>query len=592
MALLAGAAVASAQAQVAAPPFEFDGVGRVVAVSDVHGAHQAFVETLRSAGVLDGAGDWAAGRAHLVVLGDIPDRGDDSRAAMELVMRLEPQAEAAGGRVHVVLGNHDVMNVVGDLRYVTRGEFAAFAAEEPAEARETAYARYAARAGAGPAPTREAFDDQFPPGFFGHRAAFAASGKYGRWLLGKPLALRINDTLFVHAGLSAALPDATLRGLNGPLRAGLVEFAALLERLTTEGRLDPLTDFHGIPAAVEAAIQAAGADADPGLKRLLELRGSPLFASASPLWYRGNAGCGPLVEQERLSELLRAVGARRVVIGHTPTYGRQAWRRLGDRVWMIDTGMQRAYYSGRGTALVLADGPPVAVYQGAPAPAAVDALPERAGALSANLGPWELETALTEGQVVARSPADDGDILTLRWRDYELQARFDPAASARGPFPEAAAYRLDRLLDLAMVPAAVVRIVDGRRGSLQHLPPSLVGEPSRAAGEARVDAWCPLKDQWQAMYAFDALIGNRPRSTTDIQYVAGSGQLVLTGHGTAFGTAAEIPAHLAGVVTSLNGEWRDRLAALESPRARDQLLEVLTRAQYEALLRRAVRLAR
>ena len=96
------------------------------------------VATLRNAGVIDDERMWSGGASHLVIVGDILDRGSDSRDAMDLLMQLEGQAEAAGGKVHVLIGNHEAMNLVGDLRYVSRDEFAAFIEEESAAERELA----------------------------------------------------------------------------------------------------------------------------------------------------------------------------------------------------------------------------------------------------------------------------------------------------------------------------------------------------------------------------------------------------------------------------------------------------------------------
>ena len=76
------------------------------------------------------------GRTHLVSLGDLLDRGDDSRKVMDLLMRLQVEAAAAGGQVHVVVGNHEAMNVLGDLRYVSRGDYAAYAGDEDAATRD------------------------------------------------------------------------------------------------------------------------------------------------------------------------------------------------------------------------------------------------------------------------------------------------------------------------------------------------------------------------------------------------------------------------------------------------------------------------
>src|SRR6185295_5418060 len=86
------------------------GIDRVVAVGDVHGDHDQLVAVLRSAGLLDAQLKWSGGKAHLVQTGDILDRGPDSRKAMDLLMRLEVEARAAGGEVHCLIGNHEAMN--------------------------------------------------------------------------------------------------------------------------------------------------------------------------------------------------------------------------------------------------------------------------------------------------------------------------------------------------------------------------------------------------------------------------------------------------------------------------------------------------
>ena len=92
-------------------PYAFQGVERIVAVGDVHGDVGALRDVLKLAGLIDAQGHWTGGKAHLVQTGDIPDRGDQTREAYELLMRLEVEARKAGGRVHALLGNHEVMNM-------------------------------------------------------------------------------------------------------------------------------------------------------------------------------------------------------------------------------------------------------------------------------------------------------------------------------------------------------------------------------------------------------------------------------------------------------------------------------------------------
>jgi hypothetical protein len=172
-------------------PYTFEGVARVVAVGDVHGDVDALKDVLRLAGLLDAKDRWKGGRTHLVQTGDIADRGARTRDAYELLMRLEGEARAAGGRVHVLLGNHEVMNMKGDLRYVTPEELASYADQSPT-------------------PDRPGEDK----GLAGHRVAFSPEGRYGRWLRTRPAVVRINGTLFLHGGIAPTVPARTLAELN------------------------------------------------------------------------------------------------------------------------------------------------------------------------------------------------------------------------------------------------------------------------------------------------------------------------------------------------------------------------------------------
>src|SRR5205085_9388503 len=79
------------------------GVDRVVAIGDVHGDFERFTAVLRSAELIDEDGNWTGGTTHLVQVGDVLDRGPDSREAMDLLMKLEPQAAKAGGYVHALI---------------------------------------------------------------------------------------------------------------------------------------------------------------------------------------------------------------------------------------------------------------------------------------------------------------------------------------------------------------------------------------------------------------------------------------------------------------------------------------------------------
>src|SRR5215468_9725304 len=104
---------------------------RVVAIADIHGDMDAFVGILQRAQLIDPSRRWSGGRATLVQTGDFLDRGPKAREVMDLLMSLPKEAPRQGGRVIVLMGNHEAMNIYGDLRYVTNNDYASFANDGP-----------------------------------------------------------------------------------------------------------------------------------------------------------------------------------------------------------------------------------------------------------------------------------------------------------------------------------------------------------------------------------------------------------------------------------------------------------------------------
>src|SRR5262249_24740600 len=125
-----------APAAAATSPCDITGVERVVAIGDVHGAYDRLVELLKTTGLIDDKLKWAGGKTHLVQTGDVVDRGPDSRKALDLLHRLSDEAARRGGAVHMLLGNHEVMRMLGDLRFVTPDEYQAFVGVDSAKTLE------------------------------------------------------------------------------------------------------------------------------------------------------------------------------------------------------------------------------------------------------------------------------------------------------------------------------------------------------------------------------------------------------------------------------------------------------------------------
>lgn len=174
---------------------------RIVALGDVHGDLASARAALQLAGAVDAEGRWVGGDLIVVQLGDQTDRGDDEREILDWFARLDTEAEAAGGAFHALLGNHELMNVQLDLRYVTEGGFADFADVPcPAEASSCATA---------PEPVR------------GRVAAFEPGGVYAQRLAEHDVVLVLDGTVFVHGGLLPQYAQLGVAELNDGVSAWL-----------------------------------------------------------------------------------------------------------------------------------------------------------------------------------------------------------------------------------------------------------------------------------------------------------------------------------------------------------------------------------
>jgi len=241
------------------------------------------------------------------------------------------------------------------MRYVSGPEYAAFAEDEAPEERARWFDLYVERQGADADELVTAFDQSFPPGYFAMRSAFRPDGQYGKWLLQKDVMAVINGTAFVHGGLSQDTARLGLDGIVEMLHKDLVEFVGVLDMLTDAEILLP-TDSHyktesilkrHMPALSEDPVILSAIDAG------IRLSNSDLLGMDGPLWYRSNVSCPGIMEEHRLEAALAAIGADRVVVGHTPTPNRRVLQRFDGRLIEIDTGMLNFYYGGKGHALIL-----------------------------------------------------------------------------------------------------------------------------------------------------------------------------------------------------------------------------------------------
>ncbi|MGI9202311.1 MAG: metallophosphoesterase [Woeseiaceae bacterium] len=581
------ALVALAQ-PVFAAEWHFDNVDRVVAFSDVHGDYDAMVATLQRAELLDEELHWSGGTAHFVLVGDIMDRGPRSRAAMDLLMRMEEESQAAGGKVHVLVGNHEIMNLINDVRYVIAAEYAEFAADEKAEDRDfwfDAYQEHRQMPGGDVEAARADFDKAFPRGFFAHRAAFAPDGKYGSWLFGKPMIVVVNGTAFVHGGLPPTVAETGLEGINVDLLGDVRRYAEQTQvligaqlLLPTDRNRDHVEIVERInPATVtDPAVQEAIAD-------VLRLN-DPLFSYQSPHWYRGHTYCNPLAEGDRVQAALDKIGAKRVVVGHTPTPNREVISRLGGRVIEVDTGMNSGYYGGSGHALIIENDDIVVVSQdGSPQDQPIPYARRVGSRPTKGMSVEVIEDLLSNGEIIAA--ADDPERLQIMHNGQAVDVRFVEAEKS-GVYPDVAAYRLDRFLRLDMVPVTVKREYRGDEGSLQFVPVEMMTEAVRQQKQVGGGAWCPLPVQWPSMSIFDALTANVARTTDTLLYNLDTWEVVLTGFDQSFTTSTKRPTYLRDGRITVGPSWQSALKLLDDKALQENFADVLDKRRIKALGKR------
>jgi hypothetical protein len=526
--LIAAAALTSATASAEqAPQWEWEEVSRIVAVGDIHGAYHPLLITLEGIGLIGEDLSWRGGETHLVFVGDLIDRGDEDREVLDLARRLQAEAQAAGGRVHVLLGNHDVMNIARDLRYVTEPSFAAFADIELAEDRSAGRKRYLYNARQAGLEAR-AFDKEFPPGYFGRLRAFTAEGEYGAWLLEQPTAIKLNGYLFVHGGLTPDVAQLGLDAINANVQRDLREY--LRQASVLDGVVGGLPDYVELYTLAEARAASStkkkASEVGTAARRLLELRDALPFAPGGPFWYRGASLENERIERAMVSATLEHLDAKAMVIGHTPTRPGVITSRFNESVYRIDVG---AVYRAKSSALVI-DSAGVTVFD--PLTLARNApLQEPGMGEGWATGHEELPASVLE-RFLSRAKIEKVEevhrvgrrflIVELKEKGLHLRAIFGSADEAvpPGTAPESfnprryqheiAAYRLDRMLDFGFVPVTAPRKVAKESGAIQVFLEEAVDLPYIET-HGRFDMLRGLESHIREVMILFALIGSRER---------------------------------------------------------------------------------
>jgi len=256
---------------------------RLVAIGDTHGAMLALRPALVKAEAINDKDEWVGGKLVVVITGDFLDRGPDEIDMMALLEKLRTEAAEAGGALHVMNGNHEVMNVQGRFYGVTPAGFNSFKKLLGDKVDVS-----------GPAVKK------FPPVQRWRAAAFKPGGLYAKKLSRYPFVLIIGDTVFVHGGLH---PDHVRYGI-GRMNRELQEWMA--------GKTDSVAES--------------------------------LVDRSSAIWLRDYSDDPDEEDCARLEEALSLLKVKRMVVGHTIQPGINS--SCDGKVWKIDSGMNPNFFGG------------------------------------------------------------------------------------------------------------------------------------------------------------------------------------------------------------------------------------------------------
>lgn len=346
----------------------------VIAIGDVHGDFDDFCLILKRVGLIDEKLHWAGGHAILVQTGDLLDRGPKERQVLDLMTSLEDEAAKAGGQVVSLLGNHEVMNLIGDLRYVTPDTYASFSTPDSEGRRRAAYkefVKWKSDNAQSQVVTRDPLFDvtesqwmaKHPLGFIEQREAFAPSAAYGSWVRKRLAVTKISGILFVHGGIAPEVATIKIEEINGLIRAETSLFEDIKQYLIAEKLILPFFTLQEITAMVKDVYVAGNKSNTPAdekrmakLAPYLKLNTWLCIREDGPLWFRGYDEWSDAYGTPLVAKILAAYDVSNIVVGHTVQKVAHIRSRFGGRVFLIDTGMvASSAHAGATSALEIRD---------------------------------------------------------------------------------------------------------------------------------------------------------------------------------------------------------------------------------------------
>jgi len=351
---------------IAALPITTDGQAtpdqEIIVIGEVQGAANTVAAFLEHLDLIDSEHHWTGGDTILIQAGDLIDDGEHVRAALDLFMGLQEEAAAAGGRVIVLMGNHEALNILGELRYVNPMAYQSFAGPDSESRQRQVWEEWSAWRTQQAEAVGEAFEADsaaelkwfaaHPPGWVEYVESMGPDGVYGAWLRSLPVAVEINDVLFVHGGVHQEIEDRKVASINRRAVEEIKIFDGHKAFMVAEGLCLPTSSAGEMVDVInqEAAFLNSLDDSErtpsnPRVARLLEIydlsqwKSWSMLDSKGPLCFRGAARWPEEEHGQEIAAILEEFDVERMVTGQSDGRNRLIQARFDDRVLLTSIDM-------------------------------------------------------------------------------------------------------------------------------------------------------------------------------------------------------------------------------------------------------------
>lgn len=334
----------------------------IIVFGEVQGAANTVAAFLEHLEVIDSEHHWSGGDTILIQTGDLIDDGEHVRGALDLFMRLQNEAAAAGGQVIVLMGNHEAMNILGELRDVNPMAYRSFIGADSEQRQRLAWEEWSAwriqraeAVGETFVADGEAEAQWFaahPPGWVEYFESMRPEGIYGAWLRSLPIAVEINNVLFVHGGVHQEIEDREVASINRRAGEEIRSFDDYRAYMVAEGLCLPTSAAGEMVNIInQEAAHLNGLDdserttSNPRVARLLEVYDLAQWKSWSvldgkgPLCFRGAARWSEAEYGSEIAATLDAFDVERMVTGQSDGRNRLIQARFDNRVLLTSVDM-------------------------------------------------------------------------------------------------------------------------------------------------------------------------------------------------------------------------------------------------------------